>query len=513
LAGIHGKEGVNMFSSPWLSVIIFLPLFGGLLALAFWRRPYLCRWMSLCFTFADLILVILLFSLNLKGQSGPTGRWILVEDLPWIEPFGIRYSLGLDGISLMLILLTALLGVLCVLISWKQIDTRVGAFHFFLLTMQTGILGVFLSTDLFLFYLFWEVQLFPMFFLIGIWGHERRIYATVKFIIFTMTGSLFMLIALVGLYLIHGSQTGDYTFSLFKLIQTPLAPLVEILLYATFLFAFAIKVPIIPVHTWLPDAHTEAPTAGSVILAGLLLKTGAYALLRFAFPLFPTAAKLSVPLLIVLGLIGLFYSAWIALAQKDIKRLVAYSSIGHMGLVVIGIAVWNIMTLSGAALQMVNHGLTTSALFILVGMLYERTHTREVADLGGLWRKMPTFSAFFLFFAIASMGFPGLNNFIGEILVLIGTFKAKPIVAMIGFAGLVFTVVYILWVVQYALFGETRKEQLLWDVTLREALILVPLAIAVLFIGLYPGPILNLLQDPLQGLVEPMTKMMTARPM
>jgi len=491
-----------MFSFPWLSVIIFLPLFGGLLGLVFWRRPQLCRWTSLSTTFIDFILVIFLFALDLKYRSGPTGMWLIVEDLPWIEHFGIRYSLGLDGISLMLILLAVFLGVLCVLISWKQIDTRVAAFHFFLLTMQTGILGVFLSTDLFLFYLFWEVQLFPMFFLIGVWGHERRIYATVKFIIFTMTGSLLMLIALIGLYILHGSQTGHYTFSLFELTQTPLTPTVEILLYATFLFAFAIKIPIFPVHTWLPDAHTEAPTAGSVILAGLLLKTGAYALLRVAIPLFPMAAKLSVPLLLVLGLVGLFYAAWVALAQKDIKRLIAYSSIAHMGLVVIGIAVWNILTLSGATLQMVNHGLTIAALFILVGMLDERVHSRELSDLGGLWRKMPVYSAFFLFFAIASMGFPGLNNFVGEILILIGAFKAKPLVAVIGFAGLVFTVVYTLWVVQYTLFGEARKEQILWDVTLREAFILVPLAIAVLFIGLYPGPILNLLQGPVQGLLE-----------
>jgi NADH-quinone oxidoreductase subunit M len=367
-------------------------------------------------------------------------------------------------------------------------------------------LGVFLATDVFLFYLFWEIQLIPMFFLIGMWGHERRIYATIKFIIYTITGSLLMLIALIGLYLIHGSQTGIYTFSLHQLMRTPLSPSTEIWLYAAFLLAFAIKIPVIPVHSWLPDAHTEAPTAGSVILAGLLLKTGAYALLRFAFPLFPAASKLSVPLLLVLGLGGLFYASWIALAQKDIKRLVAYSSIGHMGLVVIGVAIWNIMTLSGAILQMVNHGLTTSALFILVGMLDERVHSREIAKFGGLWRKMPTFAAFFLLFAMASLGLPGLNNFVGEILILIGTFRGNPLVAGIGFAGLVFTVIYILWLVQGTLFGETRneqiKEQILSDITLREAVILVPLAAAVLFIGLFPAPVLNLFQLPVQGLIE-----------
>jgi len=491
-----------MENFPILSLIIFIPLIGSFFALAFWRRLNLCRWTSLCFTLADLAAVFLLFAQDFKWRSGPTGRWWLIEDFPWIERFGIRYSLGLDGISLALILLTAFLGVLCVLVSWKQIETRVGAFHFFLLVMQTGILGVFLSTDLFLFYLFWEVQLFPMFFLIGVWGHENRIYATIKFVLFTMTGSLLMLIALIGLYILHGRETGNYTFSVAQLMQTHLSLPAEILLYAAFLFAFAIKVPILPVHTWLPDAHTEAPTAGSVILAGLLLKTGAYALLRFAFPLFPMAAKLSVPLLLVLGLAGLFYAAWIALAQKDLKRLVAYSSIAHMGLVVIGIAIWNAVTLSGATLQMINHGLTTSALFILVGMLDERIHSREIAVLGGLWSRMPVFSAFFLFFAIASMGVPGLNNFVGEILILIGTFKKEPLVAGIGFAGLLFTVVYILWVVQMVLFGEPRKEHVLWDVTPREAVILVPLAIAVLFIGLCPGPILNLLQDSVGSLLD-----------
>jgi NADH-quinone oxidoreductase subunit M len=495
---------MNFF--PWLSVIIFLPLLGSLLALVFWRRPSLCRWASLAVTAADLILVICLLALNLKVNSGPTGNWLLVEDFSWIERFGIRYSLGLDGISLVLVLLTAFLGFLCVLVSWKQIDTRVGAFHFFLQFMQTGILGVFLATDVFLFYLFWEVQLIPMFFLIGMWGHEKRILATIKFIIYTLVGSLLMLIALIGLYLIHGSQTGIYTFSLYQLMRTPLPASTEIWLYAAFLLAFAIKIPLIPVHSWLPDAHTEAPTAGSVILAGLLLKTGAYALLRFAFPLFPVASRLSIPLLLVLGLVGLFYASWIALAQKDIKRLVAYSSIGHMGLVVIGVAIWNKMTLSGAILQMVNHGLTTSALFILVGMMDERVHSREMANFGGLWKKMPAFSAFFLLFAMASLGLPGLNNFVGEILILIGTFKGKPLVAGMAFAGLVLTVVYILWMVQKTLFGETRNEQIkalvLNDITVREVMILAPLAAAVLVIGFFPAPLLNLFQEPVQGLIS-----------
>ena len=494
---------INNF--PWLTIIIFLPLVGSFLALCFARRPLLCRWTSLWVSLADLFLVAWLLTLTLQWRSWSTGRWLLAEDHPWIESLGIRYSLGLDGISLMLIFLTTFLTVLCILVSWKEINTKVGTFHFFLLFLETSIMGVFLATDLFLFYLFWEIQIIPMFFLIGIWGHEERVYATVKFILFTLAGSLFMLIALIGLYLIHGAKTGQYTFSLYQLVQTPLGFSTGLWLYAAFLLAFAIKIPIFPVHTWLPDAHTQAPTAGSVILAGLLLKTGAYALLRFGFPLFPVAARFSVPLLLALGLIGLFYAAWIALAQKDLKRLVAYSSIGHMGIVVIGIAVWNTMTLSGATLQMINHGLTTSALFILVGMLDERVHTREIANFGGFWKKMPGFSAFFLFFAMASLGLPGLNNFVGEFLVLVGTIKARPLVTWLGFAGLVLTVIYILAVVQKTIFEETRnekfREQPLPDITVREVLILAPLALAVLFIGLHPQPVLDLFEGPVGVLI------------
>jgi len=489
---------------PWLTVILFLPLLGSLLALCFAHRATVCRWTSLLLSLVELGLVAWLFALNLGGQPAPTGQWLLAEDRLWIESLGIRYSLGLDGISLMLVLLAALLTVVCVLVSWKEINARVGTFHFFLLFMETSIMGVFLATDLFLFYLFWEIQIIPMFFLIGIWGHKERVYATVKFILFTLVGSLFMLIALIGLYLIHGAQTGQYTFSLYQLIQTPLRPSTGFWLYTAFLLAFAIKIPIFPVHTWLPDAHTQAPTAGSVILAGLLLKTGAYALLRFGFPLFPDAARFSVPLLLVLGLVGLFYAAWIALAQRDLKRLIAYSSVGHMGIIVIGIAVWNTITLSGAALQMINHGLTTSALFILVGMLDARVHTREIADFGGLWKRMPVFSAFFLFFGMASLGLPGLNNFVGEFLVLVGTMKAWPIVTWFGFAGLVLTVIYVLAAVQKTVFEETRNEKLKAqppaDLTVREVIVLAPLAAAVLLIGFHPQPILNLLMGPVETL-------------
>jgi NADH-quinone oxidoreductase subunit M len=492
---------------PILSIITFLPLLGGCLALAFRRRPETCRWLSLGVAGADLLLVVALF---LAPPVFEAGTWLLFEDYAWIERLGIRFSLGLDGISLVLVGLTALLGVLCILVSWREITRHVGVFHFLLLTMQTGVIGVFLATDLVLFYLFWEVQLIPMFFMIGIWGHEKRVVATVKFVLFSIVGSLLMLVAIIGIYLFHGVGTGVYSFSLFELIHTPLSTSAGMWLYAAFLLAFAIKIPVFPVHTWLPDAHTEAPTAGSVILAGLLLKTGAYGVIRFAFPLFPAAARDSLPLLIVLGLFGLFYAAWIALAQTDLKRLVAYSSISHMGLTVIGMAFWNAITLSGAVLLMINHGLTTSALFIMVGMLAERTGSRDFSRYGGLWTRMPVFSGFFLMFALASLGLPGLNNFVSEMLILLGTFRENPVVASIAFAGMVTVLIYTLRMVQETLWGESSREDALPDLSGRELTVLLPLAAAVLLLGLFPGPVLTVLQPPLQEFVQTMQRIQMA---
>jgi NADH-quinone oxidoreductase subunit M len=496
------KEDGPMNGFPLLSAIVFLPFLGGLLVLAWPARPTLSRVLSLVVTLADLVLVLLLFFPAFRRPMGP---WFRVEDYAWIPLVGIRYTLAADGLSLMLLLLTAFLGVLCVLVSWKHIEERVRSYHFFLLSTLTGILGVFVATDLFLFYLFWEVQIIPMFFLVGIWGHEQRTRTTVKFILFTLAGSLFMLIALIGLYVVHGRQTGQYTFDLASLIETSLTPGVQGWLYAAFMLSFGIKIPLIPVHTWLPDTHTQAPTAGSVILAGLLLKTGAYAVFRFAFPLFPVAFRVSVPVLVVLGLIALFYASWIAFSQVDMKRLIAYSSIAHMGLVVLGFAVLTSITLSGSLLQMINHGVSTSALFILVGMLGERIHSRHFKDFGGLWKKMPVFSAFFLFFSMAALGLPGLNNFVGEILILIGTYRVNPMAAAFGFGGLLFGVIYVLRMVQDALFGELRGEvAALRDLDSREIVILSALALSVLFLGLWPKPVLGLFQEPVNGLIRMM---------
>jgi len=485
---------------PLLTAIVFLPLLGALINLL---RPGTSGWSRAVSLTVTLLNLALVFVLLCWGTNSPAGPWLRMEDHAWIPSLGIRYSLAADGLSLMLLLLTAFLGVVCVLVSWKQIREKTRSYYFFLLSTLTGILGVFVATDLFLFYFFWEIQIIPMFFLVGIWGHEARTRAAMKFMIFTMAGSLFMLVALIGLYVIHGRQTGVYTFALPALLKTSLPLGVQGLLYAAFMLSFGIKIPMVPLHTWLPDTHTQAPTAGSVILAGLLLKTGVYGVFRFAIPLFPLAFKASIPLIMVLGLVALFYASWIALSQVDMKRLIAYSSIGHMGLVVLGLAVFNSITLSGSLLQVINHGISTSALFILVGMLNERIDSRQFKDFGGLWKKMPVFSAFFLFFSMAALGLPGLNNFVGEILVLIGTYKAHPVAAAFGFGGLVFGVIYVLRMVQNALFGEFKGEaSSLWDLTAREIIVLGALAIGVLFLGLWPQPILDLFKTPVALLMS-----------
>ena len=486
-------------SFPLLSLIIFWPLLGGIAVLALWRRPTEGRWLSLGVTGSELILVLSLLSLDLTPNAA---GWLLVENFAWIKQFGIRYSLGLDGISLTLIGLTALLGLLGVLVSWKQITSKTGLFHFMLLFSQTTVMGVFLATDLFLFYLFWEMQLIPMLFLIGIWGHEKRLYATLKFFLFNIAGGFLMLAALIGLYLVHGRQTGDYSFALSHLMQTRLDPVLGMWLFAGFVLAFTIKIPMVPLHGWLPDAHTEAPTAGSVILAGLLLKTGAYALIRIAIPLFPAAAGRLMPSLLILGLIAIVYASLIALSQKDMKRLVAYSSIGHMGLIIIGVAVWDRLALSGAILQMVNHGLTTAALFIMVGMLDERFQTRRLADYGGLWKSMPVFGGFFLLFGMASLGMPGLNNFVSEILILVGVYRANSLLGVLAMATVVLTLIYVLKLMQDTLFGAERNDRQAEDITSREMVILATLALLVMGLGLHPQPILDLLQAPVQRLIE-----------
>lgn len=486
------------FDFPVLTLLIFLPLCGSLLLLAFWRSEGVARPMALAFALAELVLSAWLCRESVPGAPGgaPAG-FFLFEDVRWIERFGIRYTLGMDGISLVMVLLTAFITVVAVVVSWKGIKERVPLYFALLLAIETGIQGVFLSLDLFLFYLFWEAMLIPMFFLIGIWGHGRRVYSAVKFFLYTFFGSLLMLVAIISLYLMHGAQSGSYTFSLPQLIGTSIPFETGLWLYGAFLFAFAIKFPLFPLHTWLPDAHTDAPTAGSVILASLLLKTGAYALIRFGYPLFPEAARASTPLLYAAAVFGISYGAWVALAQKDMKRLVAYSSVSHMGFVALGIAAWSPVALSGALMQMVNHGVTTGALFAMVGMLDERTHSREIATYGGIWGKVPALSFFFLLFCMASAGLPGLNNFVGEFLVLVGTFRVAPVVACFAFPGIVLTLIYTVMLVQGILFGKENQPLTLSDLSLREGGVLAALAIAVVYLGVHPGPVLELMKTPI----------------
>jgi NADH-quinone oxidoreductase subunit M len=396
-----------------------------------------------------------------------------------------------------MVLLTAFISLIAVIISWKGVKKRVPCYFALLLAMEAGIQGVFLSLDLFLFYLFWEAMLIPMFFLIGIWGHGRSIYSALKFFLYTFFGSLLMLVAIISLYLMHGAQSGSYTFSLYQLIHTSKPYATSLWLYCAFLFAFAIKFPLFPLHTWLPDAHTDAPTAGSVILAGLLLKTGAYALIRFGYPLFPEAAHAFTPVLYASAVFGISYGAIVAFAQKDMKRLIAYSSISHMGLVALGIAAWSPVALSGALLQMVNHGVTTSALFAMVGMLDDRCESRKLATFGGVWGKAPVFAFFFLLFCMASAGVPGLNNFVGEFLVLIGTFRVSPLAAVGACAGIVLTLVYTVKLVQAILFGKENKPLILHDLTLREGGLLALLALVAVCLGVHPQPVLDLIKEPI----------------
>jgi len=479
---------------PYLTLLIALPLIGTAFCLLFRRQPDECRWFALGSTLAVLVISCWMFSLDPDSNG-----WLLREDFPWIPSLGARFTLAMDGISLLMVALTGFLQVIAVAISWHQ-KKHPALFYALLLLLESGILGVFLVTDLLLFYLFWEMMLIPMLFLIGIWGHGERIYAAVKFFLFTLGGSLLMLLAIIGLYLLHGQQSGDYTFALDALRQTDCGAW-EAWLYAGFMIGFLVKVPVVPLHTWLPDAHTVAPAAGSLDLAGLLLKTGVFGILRFAFPLFPATAAASLPLIAGLALVGLFWTAWCAYLQTDIKRLIAYSSVSHLGVVMLGLAANDEIALQGAILLMVCHGLTTGAMFAMVSMLRRRTGTRNLAELGGMWNEAPIFSCFFLFFAVASLGLPGLANFSGEILVFVGAFRTMPVFAALAVVGVVFAAAYILRLVQGVLWGERPPGRSWPDLTWREGITLGLLAIGTLWLGLYPAPFLEPLQQPVRLLL------------
>ena len=472
-----------------LTVLTFLPLLGAVAL--FLLRGDDHRWirrLTLVASLAEFGISLLLA----RGFDPANPTYQFEEFRQWIQTPPINYHLGVDGISLWLVVLTAFLTPICVLCSWESIHTRVKEFHLMLLVLETGMIGVFLSLDLFLFFVFWEVMLVPMYFLIGIWGHERRIYAAIKFVLYTMAGSVLMLVAILWLFNLTKTVDLAGTFDLPRIqamLQTGaiVLPLrVEMLLFGAFFLAFAIKVPLFPLHTWLPDAHVEAPTAGSVILAGVLLKMGTYGLLRFCLPLFPDASVRLAPYVATLAIIGIIYGALVSMVQPDLKKLIAYSSVSHLGFVVLGIFALNNVSIEGAIYQMLNHGVSTGALFLVAGMLYDRRHTHLIREFGGLATPMPVLSAFFLYVCLSSLGLPMLNGFVGEFLILVGTFDRSPVWAAFAASGVILSAVYLLWAYQRVIYGDVsnEKNRTLPDASRRERIILAVMAVIILWMGI-----------------------------
>jgi NADH-quinone oxidoreductase subunit M len=483
-----------------LIFIISILLIAGLFCWMIARHNHvLAKWIALVAVMVDLVLI---FNTWLQERSGQlSNEWIIDYKLDWIPAFGISFHLALDGLSTVMLLLTFFLGTLSVLCSWNEIKQRTGFYYFNLLWTLAGISGVFIALDLFLFYFFWEVMLIPMYFLIAIWGDSRRRYAAYKFFIFTQAGGLLMLIAILALYFIHGAQTGIYSYDYFDLINTQLEPSTAKWIMMGFMIAFVIKLPMVPLHNWLPDAHSEAPTAGSLILAGLLLKTGAYGIIRFVLPMFPQAATDIAWWAMLFGVIGIVYGAMLAFAQTDIKRLVAYTSVSHMGFVLLGIFAYNEIAMQGVVMQMVTHGISTGALFVLAGMLKERLHTRDIAQMGGLWTSMPAMGGVAMLFTMASLGLPVLGNFIAEFLILMGTFLVNIPLTVIATLGLVFSALYSLRLVQKVFLGTPATQHPMKDLSAREFIIMAALSISIVLLGLYPQPVMDTVKDMVQRLV------------
>jgi len=492
---------MNILQFPILSLIAYLPLLGVFLILALPKESKGgIRWSALAFTLASFAA-----SLWLPAYfDASTPEMQFVEAFSWIPTIGVTYLFGLDGISLWLVMLTTFLSVIGVICSWESITMRLKEYYIFLLLLETGMLGVFFALDFFLFYVFWEVMLVPMYFLIGVWGSDRRLYSAIKFFLYTLFGSVIMLLGILAVYYYHGAQTGAYTFDVLRLMKvsypsTPLFTLLGVsfsfqdLVWLSFFMSFAIKVPMFPFHTWLPDAHTDAPTAGSVILAGVLLKMGTYGFIRFNLPMFPEATKHFVPMIVTLSIIAIIYGAMVCMVQPDMKRLIAYSSVSHMGFITLGMFALNAQGIQGSIIQMVNHGLSTGALFLIVGMIYDRRHTRLISELGGLSKQMPVYATLFAIIMLSSMGLPGLNGFIGEFLILVGAFKVNYVWAAFAVSGIVLGAAYMLWLYQRTMFGalENPKNAALQDLSPREMTTLVPIVIMCFWIGLYPSPFLS----------------------
>ncbi len=441
-----------------------------------------------------IAVVTMLLSFWLYGMFDPVANGMQFEvDMPWITSLGIHYHLGIDGISLLLIVLTTVLTVLAILASWTNITHSIKGYFISMLLLQVGMIGVFVSLDLFLFYVFWEVMLIPMYFIIGLWGGPRRVYAAIKFVLFTMFGSLLMLVAVLWLLFAYQAYSGEYSFSILKLTEMPIDYKTQLLLFGAFALAFAIKVPLFPFHTWLPDAHVQAPTAGSVILAGVLLKMGTYGFLRICMPMFPDATVAYLPYIAILSIIAIIYGALVAMVQKDVKSLVAFSSVSHMGFVMLGMFALNLQGMEGAVLQMLNHGVSTGALFLLVGMIYDRRHTRLIQDFGGIAKVMPVYSVFFAIVMLSSIGLPLTNGFVGEFLILLGAFARNYVYGILAASGVVFAACYMLWMYQRVIFGKITnpENEKLTDINWREKIILIPLVILIFWFGVYPQPFLD----------------------
>jgi NADH-quinone oxidoreductase subunit M len=476
-----------------LTLVIAVPLVGGLLVLFVpnrdEKRARLIQRLGLVVSLVTFALTLLV----LARFDSASAEFQLVERASWIPAFGIDYYLGVDGISLWLVVLTGFLTPISLLSSWESIEKKTKEFTFFVLALEAFMIGVFLALDLFLFYVFWDAMLIPMYFLIGVWGYDRRIYAAIKFMLYTMAGSVLMLVAILGLAYLHSEATGSYSFDYARLLSIQIAPATQYWFFLAFAVAFAIKVPLFPFHTWLPDAHVEAPTAGSVILAGVLLKMGTYGLIRFAFPLFPEAATFFAPYIAVLAIVGIVYGALVAMVQPDMKKLVAYSSVSHLGFVVLGICALNANGLQGAVYQMVAHGVSTGGLFLLVGMLSDRRHTRLISEYGGLKGVVPRLTAVFLLITLSSIGLPSLNGFIGEFLVLLGAFRWEPRFAIVAATGVILSAVYMLWMVQRVYYGDVtnEKNRSLPDLSPREWAVIGPVVAIAIFMGLAPNVFLK----------------------
>jgi len=487
-----------------LVLLILVPLLGGVAAwLGGRRKADLSRWIALVATLVELGLVLALWARHAgEATLAAGGPWLEVVQHAWIPGLGISLILAVDGLSLLMIVLTAFIGVMAVLTSWREIDNRVGIHFACLLWVLAGITGVFLALDLFLFYVFWEIMLVPMYFLIGIWGHGNRIYAAIKFFIYTLVGGLLMLVSIIALALAHAGATGTLTFSYVELLGTPLGSTAAMWIMLGFFIAFAVKLPAVPIHNWLPDAHTEAPTAGSLILAALLLKTGAYGLIRFVVPLFPDASAAMAPWALWLGVLGIIYGAILAFAQTNLKRLVAYTSVSHMGFVLIGVYSWNALSLQGTVMQMLCHGISTGSLFMIVGMLYERTHTRDVSKMGGLWAAMPRLGGVAMIFAMASLGLPGTGNFVGEFLVIFGAFPVEAAVTVAALLGVVAATVYSLRIIQTTFHGAAVTTRELADMSPREMVMMAPMVVVIVWLGLWPGTVIATFEPALDALLH-----------